>query len=97
MSPVCDHCGTVVANVDDVVLHRNLDDGFALYAYRCPGCGRDGVGGDRRVVTSLLARDVRVAAMHRTDLVRPVDEQAITALRAVLDRDDWFDELRPLV
>ena len=96
MSPVCDHCRTVVEDVDDVVLHRNLDDGFALYAYRCRACGRDGVGGDRQVVASLLARGVRVAAMHRTDLARPVDEAAITALRAVLDRDDWYEELQRL-
>ena len=96
MSPVCDHCATVVEDVDDVVLHRNLDDGFALYAYRCPACHHMGVGGDRDVVADLLARGVRTSGMRRTDLALPVDEAAMRALRAVVDRPDGADLLARL-
>lgn len=86
----CPRCGRHVP-VGAVVVHRDVDDGFALYEFRCPTCDGYGAGRDPSLISVLLDAGVRQLRLVRTDEPDPAAD--VERLRQVLEADDWLDRL----
>jgi len=88
----CQRCGDVELTPADLALQLSPSTGEGTYLFDCPFCGdtqRRPAG--HRVVSILLATGVSYDVF---DDVSPITEDEIASFRSMIDRDDWFSELK---
>lgn len=62
----CGDCGEVRVDADQVDVHRNPRDGFAIYAFSCPSCRQVVAGGCASRIVELEARGARRFELRST-------------------------------
>jgi hypothetical protein len=93
----CQGCGPVAVETCTFEVHADADDGVALYAFTCPGCGEVGTGGCRELIARLLTEGVRRREL-RSMQAAPITGAEIAAFRRWLDGDPvWHHTDEPSV
>lgn len=98
----CPMCGEVDLTPQDVALHVDVEPGpESYYAFSCPPCGlRIHKRADERIVRMLesagVVRYVDETAAPQAEVPRLTYDDLLD-LHALLQTDDWFDELLVLV